>query len=89
MQPTLGHTSHERLTGSVDGRHYQQTVQIKEGVVTDSTEHGLDALFKRLKKNDPDWETKVERGTLLLTKKWEDLTESERAFLEGNSEKLN
>ena len=46
-------------------------------------------LLAKLKAANPDFDRQVERGKLMLKKRADELTETERAFLDGDIDKLN
>lgn len=46
-------------------------------------------FLAELKARHPDFDRQAERGKLMMRKRAGELTPSERAFLEGNAEKMN
>lgn len=53
------------------------------------TEADFHRLLEKIKANNPDFDRDVERGKLMIAKREEELTDTERAFLRGNADKLN
>ena len=49
----------------------------------------FDEMLNHLKANNPDFDKHVERGKLMMSKREEDLTDTERAFLNGDTAELN
>ena len=46
-------------------------------------------LLAKMKAKDPDFDRQVERGMLMMKKRADELTETERAFLDGDADKMN
>jgi len=55
----------------------------------DKIEARFQAMLKRLKANNPDFDRNVERGKLMMRKRADELTDTERAFLDGDAAKMN
>lgn len=58
-------------------------------MTAEPTEADFDRLLAKMKAKDPDFDLHVKRGRLMATKKAQELTAEERAFLEESRETLN